>query len=113
MHEISLAQGIIKTAEDTLKQENAKEVLSITVRMGPMSGVVRESLEFCFPLITKDTPFEKTKLIIEMLPLKLECKACQKVTEIQKINLKCPQCESSEVHLISGKEFYIANMEIN
>jgi hypothetical protein len=24
MHEISLAQGIIKTAEDTLKQENAK-----------------------------------------------------------------------------------------
>lgn len=113
MHEISLAQGIIKTAEETLLKEGAHEIVTITIHMGPMSGVVRESLEFCFPLITRDTPFQKTKLIIEMMPLKIECKTCQKISEIQKIHLKCPHCEGQDVHLISGKEFYIANMEIN
>lgn len=112
MHEISLAQGIIKTAEETLQKEKASEILSITLHIGTLSGVVRESLEFCFPLMTKDTPFQKTQLIIETLPIKIDCANCHSQSELEKFNLKCPHCQSSEVQIISGKEFYIANMEI-
>lgn len=112
MHEISLAQGIIKTAEETLKNEGAKEIISITICIGTLSGVIQESLEFCFPLMTKETVFQNTKLIIEKLPIKIECTHCKQQNKLDKFNLECPHCKSKDVQIISGKEFYIANMEI-
>jgi len=82
MHELSIAQSILDMVKQNVPKENNTQVKSVKVRVGKLSNVLPDSLLFCFEAITKDTAFDKTKLIINNIPLILECKDCGKLSEI-------------------------------
>ena len=47
MHEMSIAEGILDVALDTLRQHDATVIHSIQLDLGLMSGVEPDSLLFC------------------------------------------------------------------
>ena len=53
MHEMSIAEGILDVALDTLRQHDATVIHSIQLDLGLMSGVEPDSLLFCWEAITK------------------------------------------------------------
>ena len=59
-----------------------------------MTGVVDESLEFCFTSIAKDTKAEGAKLILKRIPLVARCLECGRETKIERYNFTCPHCGS-------------------
>ena len=112
MHELSIAQSIIDIVTQHLPDDNHAHVKSVIVRIGKLSNVLPDSLNFCFEAITKDTNFEKTELVIKIIPITIECKQCGKVSEIESYTFLCPSCESTNISVISGNDLNVEEIEL-
>lgn len=113
MHELSLADALVKQVESFLdKQKEIGKVISITVLMGKLSGVEKEPFEFVFPVAAEGTKLENAKLIVEESPAVIECSDCHKKTVLDIPFAKCENCSSRNVKYVSGKEFLIKSLEI-
>jgi len=62
MHELGIANSILEAVEAEMRPHPGARAVRIAVTVGALSGVDRESLEFCFEAITRDTPFAALKL---------------------------------------------------
>ncbi|MCC7573282.1 MAG: hydrogenase maturation nickel metallochaperone HypA [Candidatus Methanofastidiosum sp.] len=63
MHELSLADGMLKTVLDAAQKEKAKKIKSIKLEMGEILLVNTEQLTFCFDIISKGTMQKEQSLI--------------------------------------------------
>ena len=88
------------------------KVAILNLRIGKLASVVEHSLTFCIEIITKDTPLENVKLVIESVPVKIHCKVCHQEWEVDTPMFKCPDCEKGEVEMISGREIEITSLEL-
>jgi hydrogenase nickel incorporation protein HypA/HybF len=68
MHEVGIAESILDAVRTEMKPYPAAHPVKVTVKVGAMAGVDRDSLEFCFEAITKGTPFESLELAIQDAP---------------------------------------------
>ncbi len=112
MHELSIAQSIIDIVTQHLPNNNHTHVKSVIIRIGKLSNVLPDSLSFCFEAIIKDTNFEKTELVIKIIPITIECKHCGKVSETESYNFSCPSCESTNISVISGNDLNVEEIEL-
>jgi len=112
MHELSLADTMIREIEQILDREKAEKVYSVTVLMGRLSGVEKEPFEFAFPIVSEGTRVEGSKLIIEIVSAAVKCDECQAETELDVPYAKCGSCNSRKVKFIRGREFIIKSLEI-
>ena len=112
MHELSLADSMVREIEEIIKNNNAKKVFSVTVAMGKFSGVEREPFEFAFPLVAEGTPVEGSKLVIEEVQGVVKCSDCQAETVLDIPFIKCKKCNSRNVKFIKGRDLLIKSLEI-
>src|SRR3990172_9586664 len=107
MHELSIAQSILDIVREYVPEPRSGEVQFIKVRLGGLSGVVPESLDFCFSAIISDTSLKQAKLEIERVPTRLRCLVCEKTIVIEGPVLLCPECDGHDIELISGAELQV------
>lgn len=112
MHELSIAQSILDVVSQHLPAGNSTIVKSIKVRVGILSSVLPDSLNFCFGAITKDTSFEKTQLIIRIVPVTIECKDCKEIYERNEYIFLCPSCNKSNITVLGGNDLNVEEIEI-
>jgi hydrogenase nickel incorporation protein HypA/HybF len=112
MHELAIAQNILEIVQQSVPEEQAQWVRWIRMRIGPLSGVVADSLAFCFEAVISETKMRKARLAIEQLPMILRCRDCQNEFETDNLAFLCPACHSSNLELISGKEMDIVEIEL-
>ena len=65
MHELSIMQSALSLALDQARQAGAARVHTIRLRIGALSGVVPDALEFAFEALTPGTLAEGAQLAIE------------------------------------------------
>lgn len=106
MHELGIVFNIVKQVLQTVEENNVTEVESITLQVGQASGVVARFLQECYPASVDGTMLEKTKLLIEEIPVMLQCKDCKKNYFAAEYK-ECPQCGSTEKIIIDGKQFIL------
>lgn len=111
MHEISLIESIIEIIIAEMPEHNVTRIESIALRIGEMRQVIPETLHFGFDILSKDTPVEGAKLIIESVPIKGRCRTCGQEFVIENYLNNCPKCEGIDNEIISGKELEIAGFE--
>jgi hydrogenase nickel incorporation protein HypA/HybF len=68
MHEVGIAHSILEAVSKEMQPYPAALPVKVTVKVGAMSGVDRDSLSFSFDAITLGTKFEKLTLAIEDAP---------------------------------------------
>ena len=110
---MGITQSIVEIAERTAKQQQAKKILSVTVEVGSLSGVVPEALEFCFEACSKETLLEGAELLIEKVPARARCRDCSREFPLDELLACCPECDSAASELLSGEELRIKEMEID
>ena len=66
MHELSIMQSALSVALDQARQAGASRVHVIRLRIGALSGVVPDALEFAFEALAPGTPAEGAELAIDM-----------------------------------------------
>lgn len=112
MHEFSVALALIEQAEEIARTQEATRIVTISLLSGPLNGIVKESLEFCFPSAAKGTLAEGASLKIEETVLTLFCLQCKKESTPERILLLCSDCGSPDVKILKGREFCIQEMEV-
>jgi hydrogenase nickel incorporation protein HypA/HybF len=109
MHELSLIQGVVEICE---QHSDGRRVLEVTLEIGALSGVVPESLEFCFDAAAKDTLLEGARLIIERVPATGFCSSCGIVSTMETYFDPCPCCNAPVLDLRSGDEMRVKDLEV-
>ncbi|MGI5172726.1 hydrogenase maturation nickel metallochaperone HypA [Treponema sp. OMZ 840] len=107
MHELGVVCEVLKTVQKIVEQEKVSKIEKIVLQVGELSGIVPAYLEECFPAAVYKTPFEGTKLEMEVIPGEVKCKDCSEVFNGLKHNLKCPKCKGEHLDALSGREFII------
>ncbi len=119
MHELSIAEAILDNITQIVDQQKIdktvkqiKRVTRINIELGNYSGIIAESLKFCFPLVAENTIAAKARLNIKNIPLCLKCDKCLSTSFPKDFIMMCPKCDSTEVTILSGQEFTIKSIDI-
>lgn len=112
MHELSLAKGIIEIIHQSIPEPDLPNVRRVTVRVGALSGVVPESLEFSYQSLTAETPLANSSLHFNLIPFRIRCNRCR--TEVEKEDgvTVCEECWSIDTTVLSGHELDVMTIEL-
>jgi hydrogenase nickel incorporation protein HypA/HybF len=112
MHELSVATTIIDKAQRLLKENNAEKALAIYIKIGELSSIEKDNLEFCYDILAREiSAFKECRLIIEETAWMVKCKHCDTTYNPNQHVLRCPNCDSQDSTMISGNELDLVSME--
>jgi len=112
MHELSIAMSIVDAAVEE-SQRRGVQVSAVHLRLGALSGVVKDALLFSYEVACQDTPLEGSQLIVEELPVIVFCAQCQKERVLQSVQLfQCPECGTPTMDVRQGKELEVFALEV-
>lgn len=112
MHELGVAQGILDLVQQHVPQDQAPYVRAVTVRLGTLSGVVADSLDFCFSAIVAGTAYGGATLAIEPVPTRARCSDCSREFDVGDMVFRCPHCGGPHIRLVSGDELHVTSVEL-
>jgi hydrogenase nickel incorporation protein HypA/HybF len=112
LHELSLAQSIVEIVQNTARDNGGARVVAIGLRIGDLSGVVTDSLTFCFSAITAGTPLEGVSLHIDQVPIRARCRDCAAECNVEDFVFLCPSCGSGNLEITAGRELQVSHIEV-
>jgi hydrogenase nickel incorporation protein HypA/HybF len=69
-------------------------------------------VQFYWDIIAAGTPAEGATLHFKRIPTEIVCLDCNNQYFPQNGQMACPTCESINVKIISGEEFFLESIEI-
>ena len=115
MHELGITDSILKISLKHALKANASKIISISLTIGSLSDLEDDWLRKYFDHLSKGTLAEGAKLLIERTPVKFLCKNCNHefILDLEQIkDVACDNCLSTNLALISGREYKVVSMEI-
>lgn len=112
MHELSIALGIVKIAEDETAKVKAEKVTKIELLIGVLSGVELDSLNFVWESAVKDTVLEHALKEITVIRGEGKCIDCDTEFDMENIYDCCPNCNSNFKGILKGKELKVKALEV-
>ena len=77
MHELSIAMSIVELAEEEAERRGV-QVDAVHLKLGALSGVVKEALLSCYEMACENTPLQGSRLVVEEVPVVIFCSSCQR-----------------------------------
>jgi hydrogenase nickel incorporation protein HypA/HybF len=112
MHELSVALSILDLAAEEAERHGGR-VAAVHLKLGPLSGVVKEALLSAYDLAREGTPLAQAELVVAETPLAAWCPACAaKRTLASPQELCCPACGTPTPEVVSGRELEVVALEI-
>jgi hydrogenase nickel incorporation protein HypA/HybF len=113
MHELSIAMSIVEGAAEEALRHGADKVAAVYPRLGLLSGVVPEALQFSYDLACEGTPLEGSRLEIEEIEPTINCLHCRGERAVESIkSLRCAECGTLSFEVIKGRELVIVGLEL-
>jgi hydrogenase nickel incorporation protein HypA/HybF len=113
MHELSIMQSALSIALEQAEQAGATRVHSIRLRIGALSGVVPDALEFAFEALTPGTAAADASLAIERVPARFWCATCKREFQADDMFAECPECHALSGEIRAGREMEVASLEVD
>jgi hydrogenase nickel incorporation protein HypA/HybF len=113
MHELSIALSILEMAAEEAERQGGGDVTAVHLRLGPLSGVVKEALRSAYDLAREGSSLSKAELVIEEVPLVAYCPVCtaERILESAQ-QLCCPTCGAPTPDILRGRELEVVALEI-
>ncbi len=112
MHEYSVVQALLKQVEDIAKENEAQKVSKIVVKIGVMSGIEAHLLEIAFNTFKEKTICDNAKFVMNIQPLIITCRDCNKESQLEKIHYCCQKCQSTNVEVTDGEDMFLMSLEM-
>ncbi len=112
MHELSVTESILDIALRHAEQAKARHITDLYLVIGQLSSIVDDSVQFYWDIITKETLAEGAKLHFRRIATEMQCQECHTRYEPTDQKFACPACNSSNVRITSGDEFYLEAINI-
>jgi hydrogenase nickel incorporation protein HypA/HybF len=113
MHELAICQALMTQIEIIARDNLATEVSSITLGVGPLSGVEERLLEHAYPVASAGSIAEGAELIIRSTPIRVKCTSCNRESTAEPNRLVCGHCNDWRTELISGDELLLIRLELD
>lgn len=113
MHELALCQALMTQVETIAREHRAERVTSITLGMGPLSGVEAQLLQHAYPIASAGTVAEGAELSIQTTPVRVRCNSCGKTGDALVNRLVCGHCGDWRTELVSGDELLLVSVELD
>jgi hydrogenase nickel incorporation protein HypA/HybF len=75
MHELSVAHAVVSTVVEALPSPDTR-VTQVRLRIGELSGIVPQALEFAYDVAAEGTPLADAALVIVRSPVVIACPTC-------------------------------------
>jgi len=108
VHELAITEGLVDAVTERLP---GQRITSVRLEIGALSGVVADSVRFCFDLVTEGTNLEGATLEIAQPPAVCHCRICARDFEPESPIAMCP-CGSAEVLVLTGQELKITSVQV-
>lgn len=105
---------MVDIALETVEKNGGGKVSALYLKLGALSGVVKDALLFSWELACADTVLEGSKLVIEEVPVVVNCPDCETNRTLESINeFFCPVCSLPTPSIVRGKELEVTALEID
>ena len=112
MHELSIAMSIVEIVQEEAESRGGAQVQTVHLRLGRISGVVKEALLSSYEMACFGTPLEGSQLLIEEIPVEVFCPQCDGPRLVSTQWMCCPDCGTPTPTVLRGKELEVAALEI-
>lgn len=114
MHEMSLVQGLFQQLTELAAENKMNKVVKVTMEIGPQSGVVVDSFQFGFDVLSsQDELFTGAELVVEVPPVTYTCSACGHTEETSgdRPDL-CAKCQDPFLLASGGDDLILKQVEM-
>jgi hydrogenase nickel incorporation protein HypA/HybF len=113
MHELSLALSLLDQVGEVAAREGATRVASVRLRVGRMSGIVRDALLFSWDLARAETVAADATLVIDDVAVAVWCPRCDAERGVADgAGLCCAECGAVAPTIVRGRELELVTMEV-
>jgi len=112
VHELAITQNILDIVLNEAKTAQANKVTKISLVIGELSGVVGDCVLFYFDFLKKGNAAEGATIDFRLVPVELRCRDCQTNFNPKDSAWTCPNCQSTSLEVISGRECYVESIEV-
>jgi len=113
MHELSIAESILDIARSEMDKVNATTITELELEIGRLSGVEYSSLDFALQILTENSIFKNTKIVILKPEGQATCNSCNLTFSVKSFISQCPNCNSYQYTITSGKELRVKSILID
>ena len=108
MHELGITRNIVAIVGEAAK---GRRVTCVTLEVGKLSGVMADSIAFCFDVVAKGTPLDGARLVIRQIAGRARCRDCGVEVDTPSLTTACG-CGSRNLDRLAGEELLIKTMEL-
>ena len=113
MHELSIALSMIEMATEESNKRGGAKVDAVHLKLGRLSGVVKDALLFSWEIACQGTTLEGSRLEIKEIPVVVHCENCKIDRTLEEINnFSCPVCNEPTPEVMQGRELEVTALEI-
>ena len=113
MHELSIAMSIVEMAEEESERRGGARVSVVHLKLGALSGVVKEALLASYEMACEGTCLEGSRLAIREIPIVAQCSRCNQPRAVESAQwFVCPVCGSPVSKVLEGREMEVVALEI-
>ncbi len=109
MHELSITQNIVEICETNAA---GRRVRSVSLAIGELSGVIPESVEFCFEACSRGTLLEGAHLDIEQVAGRARHRNCGLEQSVASYYQACNRCGGYALEVLAGEELRVQRLEV-
>jgi hydrogenase nickel incorporation protein HypA/HybF len=113
MHELSIALNIVEVAQEAAQSRGASHVSAVHLRLGQLSGVVKDALLFSYEIACQQTALAGSRLVIEEVPVIVNCPHCKARRTVRSLQMFCcSECGTPAPDVVEGRELLVTALEI-
>ena len=113
MHELSIIDGVVSTVMEAMAAHPGVRVRSVRLKVGALSAVAEDALQFGYGIVTADTILAGSRLEVIHQAVKIFCTLCCEVRELKGLqSFRCPVCGTQSCDIRQGRELEVESVEI-
>ena len=113
MHELSIAMSIVGMGEEESERLGGARIVAVHLRLGLLSGVVKEALVSSYEMACETTVLKGSRLVIEEVPVEIFCPRCERRQPVRSIQwFCCSVCGTPAAEVVQGKELEVVALEV-
>ncbi len=112
MHEMALAESILRTVETVARRQGAVRVAEVRLEIGELANVEVAALEFALAAALRDSLADGAHIECLIVPGQGRCRTCGEIVPLAALYDPCPRCDGASVQPTGGQELRIKDILI-
>lgn len=108
MHELSLAQSLVRRVEAEASKANLVKVTAVEVQLGALQAIEPELLAEAFKVAAAGTRSDGADLNLSAVSAEACCLICGEVYEPHWGDYQCPACGLAEPQILKGRDMVLS-----